>query len=75
MNKGELTEEEVDLIVTGKRPEGMDYELFSYYRKLAKGYLKAKLKGTMFFTSVDYIPQSDKTYKRVTDTYKKKDNA
>ena len=70
MQKGELTEEEANLISTGERPEGMDYELFSYYRKLANKFNKVKLKGKMIFTSVDYVPQEDKTYKRVTDIYR-----
>jgi hypothetical protein len=73
MNKGELTEEEANLISRGERPEDMDYELFSYYRKLANKFNKTKLKGAMFFTSVDYVPVGDKSFRRVTDTYRKKD--
>lgn len=73
VNKGELTEEEANLINTGIRPEDMDYKLFSFYRKMANKFNKVKLKGRKVFTSVDYIEQPDKTYKRVTYTYINKD--
>jgi len=54
----------------------MDREIFRYYRSLANRFLKERLKGHMFHTSVDYEEvqvegSKEPLFKRVTSTYVK----
>jgi len=65
-------QEDVDLILQGIRPEGMDYEEFKILRAETKKMLKGYLKGRMFHKSswVEEIPGTKYIYKK-TKTYVK----
>jgi len=50
----ELTQEDIDTIFTGKRPEGMDYNIYKVARSQLNRATKQYLKGRMFHKSVWY---------------------
>ena len=68
-----ITNEDLDLIFKGIRPEGMEYSEFKEYRSLMKSEVKKRLKGTLVFVSS--TPEIDKdnkfTGRRLVRTYKK----
>jgi hypothetical protein len=48
-----LKREDLDHIMRGERPEGMDFEEFKVHRRVLKRLLKQHFKGRMFFMSKD----------------------
>lgn len=70
MNK-DLTQEDLNKLFTGERPEGMEYSEYKEYRKLLKSEIKNRLKGTLVFVSS--TPEIDKdnklTGRRLVRTY------
>ena len=70
VTKPALSDEEVDLIFKGIRPEGMDYNVFKYYKKLTNVYTKQKLRGTFKHVSSWMEPiAGTKEFIRKTSTY------
>ena len=65
MEEKKLTKEEIDQILIGKRPEGMDFEEFKVQRKALNKFIKSYVKnGRMQFVSSTIVEG-----KRVTKTY------
>jgi hypothetical protein len=72
----ELTDEEIDLIFTGKRPEGMLYDEYKAIRIELKKRTKQYLRGRMIHVSswMEEVPKKDTEekpteYVRKTATY------
>lgn len=70
--KKSYNQEQIDLILQGIRPEGMDYDEFKILRAETKKMLKGYLKGRMFHKSswLEQVPDSKYFYRR-TKTYVK----
>ena len=67
-----ITDDELDLIFKGIRPEGMEYSEFKEYRSLMKQQLKQRLRGRWFFiSSTPEIKDDMPTGRQLTQTYKK----
>lgn len=68
--KKDYSEEEIDLILQGIRPEGMDFEEFRVLRIKSKKLLKGYLKGRLFHKSswLERIPDTEFVYRK-TETY------
>lgn len=65
-----LSQEDVDLIFKGIRPDNMEYEAFRYYRRIASAYYKQKLKGNFIHVSSWMEPiEGTKEFIRKTSTY------
>jgi hypothetical protein len=71
-----ISDEDIDLIFTGKRPDNMPYEKFRAIRSELNRYTKNRLKGTMFHVSSWPETTTDKetgekeyTGKVITKTY------
>ena len=72
IEKPTLSDEAVDSIFKGVRPEGMEYNVFKYYQRLANNYTKQKLKGTFKHVSSWIEPiEGTKDFIRKTSTYVK----
>ena len=72
MEKKGITDEELDLIFKGIRPEGVEYSEFKEYRSLMKRQLRDNLRGRWFFiSSTPEIKDNVPTGKQLTQTYKK----
>lgn len=70
VTKPAFSDEEVDLISKGIRPDSMDYNIFKYYRKLANNYVKVYLKGKYKHVSSWIEPvEGTKEFIRKTSTY------
>ena len=69
------SQEQIDLITKGVRPEDMDYEEFKTLRAEINKMLKGYLKGRVFHKSswVEEIPGTKYIYKK-TKTYIKSDD-
>lgn len=70
----ELTQQEMDQIVSGVRPVNMEFNTFKRLRKAAKSGIQGYLKGKYFFISTGYKEvdtPNGKEYVRQTATYKK----
>ena len=65
-----LSPEEIDLLVKGIRPEGMDFIVFKKLRTLMNKTIKKHLKGKLFYKSVhmEVVPQEDGTNKYIRHT-------
>ena len=70
IEKPTLSDEVVDSIFKGIRPEGMGYNVFKYYQRLTNAYNKQKLKGTFKHVSSWIEPvEGTKEFVKKTDTY------
>ena len=70
IEKPTLSDEVVDSIFKGIRPEGMGYNVFKYYQRLTNAYTKQKLKGTFKHVSSWIEPvEGTKEFVKKTDTY------
>ena len=72
IEKPTLSDEVVDSIFKGIRPEGMGYNVFKYYQRLTNAYTKQKLKGSFKHVSswLESIEGTKPTkYVKKTDTY------
>jgi hypothetical protein len=67
----EYTQEEINGLIAGVRPESMDFGRFRSARKLIKQGIKGYLKGKYFFVSSQIISSEDGKYYRQTKTYRK----
>lgn len=74
----ELSQEDIDMVFTGKRPDTMPYQMFRAVRSELSKATKQRLKGTMFHVSswLEEIPEENVSedkiepkYRRVTKTY------
>lgn len=75
-NPIELSAEDADLIFKGVRPEGMNFVIFKYYRKLANDWLKKRKRGYLFHESIKIEEIDKEKFKRISNTYvKSKENA
>ena len=64
------TQEQVDQLMRGERPEGMDFEKFKFLRALVKKMQKNYKKGQMLHLSSWLEPiEGTKYERRVTKTY------
>ena len=67
----ELTEEHLDEIFKGKRPEGMDYTEFKEYKNLLYKEMKKRLRGQLVFvSSTPELEDGKPTGRRLVRTYK-----
>lgn len=65
-----ISVDEYNSIVTGKRPDTMEYSKFKQLRTQVKKQLKNYMKGQYFFISSALVPVPDtKQYQRATATY------
>lgn len=70
MKEKNYNQEDVDLIMQGIRPEGMDFDEFKVLRAKLKKALRQYLKGRMFHKSSWYEPISKTNYfYKKTSTY------
>lgn len=70
----ELTQENINQLVSGVRPEGMEFETFKRLRKSVKQGIKGYLEGRYFFisTNIQNIGnERNPQYVRKTATYRK----
>lgn len=67
-----ITNEDLNLIFKGIRPEGMEYSEFKEYRSLMKRQLRDNLRGRWFFVaSTPELKDDIPTGRQLTQTYKK----
>jgi hypothetical protein len=66
-----LSDDEVDSIMRGIRPEGMDFEDFKMYRREFNKRVKNHLNGRWFFVSSTLVTGEDGIRYRETKTYVK----
>ena len=72
MNK-ELTQEDLNKLFTGERPEGMDFNEYKKYRSIMNKSLRNRLKGSWHFISSTPEETNEKVReeptRRITKTY------
>lgn len=71
LGNSKVSTEEFNLLATGTRPDGMDYDKFKELRALTKKYIKKYLQGQYYFISSALVPTENKKYVRQTATYVK----
>lgn len=70
VGKHDITKEELDSVISGVRPDDMDFDAFKELRKASKDGIKGYLKGKYFFISTVLVPEGTKLVRK-TLTYKK----